>query len=170
MEEHWKDWYIEKWEESYRVLYNPPEDPGREVVEESDTNENVFINENDVLSYEISRAEVIGAIARARKGKASGCDELPVEVLCNERCIDFMVVLFNACFKHGIFPTFWKQGIINPIPKSKMGDLRDPMEYRCITIACSSYKLFCNVINSRLTTWCETNNIINDEQNGFRKK
>ena len=45
----------------------------------------------------------------------------------------------------------------------------DPLEYRGITLASATYKLFCNVINARITVWCEENHIISDEQNGFRK-
>ena len=31
------------------------------------------------------------------------------------------------------------------------------------------YKIYCSVINSRLASWCEVNNKLVDEQNGFRK-
>ena len=44
------------------------------------------------------------------------------------------------------------------------------MSYRGITIAPSMYKLYCFILNQRLTKWTESNNKITDEQNGFRKK
>ncbi len=31
------------------------------------------------------------------------------------------------------------------------------------------YKVYCGVLNNRLTVWAEKNNLIHDEQNGFRK-
>ena len=31
------------------------------------------------------------------------------------------------------------------------------------------YKIYCSILNNRLSTWSELNNKIEDEQNGFRK-
>ena len=44
----------------------------------------------------------------------------------------------------------------------------EPLSYRGIALASSSYKLFCALINTRLTKWAEGNDILADEQNGFR--
>ena len=43
------------------------------------------------------------------------------------------------------------------------------MSYRGIALAPASYKLFCGILNNRLIKWAETNEILADEQNGFRK-
>ena len=56
-----------------------------------------------------------------------------------------------------------------PIPKSSTTDQRDPLSYRGIALASAMFKLYCSVINSRLSSWSEINNKIVDEQNGFRK-
>ena len=42
------------------------------------------------------------------------------------------------------------------------------MNYRGITVACATYKLYCSVLNNRLTKWVEHNDILCDEQAGFR--
>ena len=47
--------------------------------------------------------------------------------------------------------------------------MRDPNEYRGITLAPVVYKIYCSVLNARMTAWCERNDILCDEQNGFRK-
>ena len=60
-------------------------------------------------------------------------------------------------------------GIINPIPKSSTMDPRDPLSYRGITLASAMYKIYCAVLNKRLSKWVENNGILVDEQNGFRK-
>ena len=104
----------------------------------------------------------------ARNGKAAGCDEFPVEVLKNESAAIVLARLFNICFKYGIImiiPDVWKMGII-----SSTADPRDPLSYRGITLAPSSYKLYCSVLNKRLCAWEEDNNVLHDIQNGFRKK
>ena len=43
------------------------------------------------------------------------------------------------------------------------------MLYRGITLAPASYKLYCGVLNDRLTDKPDELEFINDEQNGFRK-
>ena len=80
-----------------------------------------------------------------KKGKTTGVDELPVEVLSG----------------------VWCRGLVTPIPKSNSNPL-DPLTYRGITITSSVYKLFCSVLLSRLNSWCDEHQIIVDEQNGFR--
>ncbi|CAG2252315.1 unnamed protein product [Mytilus edulis] len=67
-----------------------------------------------------------------------------------------------------MIPELWSRGIITPIPKSSTSDPRDPMSYRGITLAPTSYKLYCGVLNSRLTVKLDELNFIHDEQNGFR--
>ncbi|XP_053376628.1 uncharacterized protein LOC128547607 [Mercenaria mercenaria] len=67
-------------------------------------------------------------------------------------------------------PTDWGKGMINPIPKSGITDPRNPMAYRGITLAPAMYKLYCSVLNNRLSEWLESNNLLCDEQNGFRRE
>ena len=73
------------------------------------------------------------------------------------------------CFNSGFTPTEWGRGIINPIPKSSTSDPRDPLSYRGITLAPAIYKLYCSILNERLSYWVNSNNVLVDEQNGFRK-
>ena len=80
-----------------------------------------------------------------------------------------LLKLFNVCFQTGQVQKEWSKCIINPIPKSSTNDRRDPMSYRGIALAPASYKLFCGILNNRLIKWAETNEILADEQNGFRK-
>ena len=55
--------------------------------------------------------------------------------------------------------------MIKPICK----DNRDPTGYRGITLTSAVYKLYCNILNERLSKWVENNNKLMDCQNGFRK-
>ena len=102
-------------------------------------------------------------------GKASGVDCIPVEVLKNDTAVAFLHVLFNICFDNGIVPSEWGKCIINPIPKSSTADRRDTLSYRGISLAPAMYKLYCSVLNRRLTSWAEKNGKVVDEQNRFRK-
>ena len=63
----------------------------------------------------------------------------------------------------------WKMGIITPVPKSSTSDTRDPLSYRGIHITSALYKLYCNILNERLSKWESELEILSDAQNGFRK-
>ena len=122
-----------------------------------------------IFNEHISISEVKTALDRSKKGKASGIDQIPVEVLRNDTSVSFLHVLFNGCFDKGIIPSMWNKCIISSIPKSSTTDPRDPLSYRGIALAPSMYKLYCSVLNTRISSWCEELYKINDEQNGFRK-
>lgn len=157
-----------KWKNSFSDLYNTS--TNNSILHEQ-SNDNVT-NTNSVPEFEdeISIFEMHKAIFNSKKEKASGIDGLPSEIFRNNTSVSFLHVLFNVCFNTGVIPTEWGKGIVNPIPKSSTNDPRDPMSYRGITIAPSMYKLYCYVLNQRLSSWTESNDKIADEQNGFRKQ
>ena len=82
--------------------------------------------------------------------------------------IDIYVKLFNLVFSSGQFPEAWTTGTIKPIYKKK-GGRDNPDNYRPITILSCLGKLFTAVLNARLASYTETNNIIGEEQLGFRE-
>jgi hypothetical protein len=157
---------LDKWKCGFSTLLNPTHIPHHV---ETNYREKVVHN-SDILDQEITINDIITALRKSKKGKATGVDEIPVEVLCNENCMQFLCDLFNACFQSGVFPEMWKMGVISPVPKSNMTDPRDPSYYRGITLAVSSYKLFCSILNHRLQEWADLNDLIAEEQNGFRKE
>ena len=75
----------------------------------------------------------------------------------------------NKSFDQVIAPDAWKLGIITPIPKSSTTNDKDPLSYRGITLASVLYKIYCSILNSRLSLLEEDNNLLHDAQNGFRK-
>lgn len=107
---------------------------------------------------------------RAKLNKAAGVDQIPSEVLKNHASVLVLHSLFNVCFETGQVPTTWSRSIINPIPKSGNKDKRDPMSYRGITLASTMYKIYSSILNERIVKWTDDNDLIVEEQNGFRKK
>ena len=93
--------------------------------------------------------------------------EIPNESLKNANAKQLFHHFFNLCFKSGLSPSDWDQSDIKPIPK-KDKDSRDPLQNRCITIMCCVAKLYSRILNVRLQKYLEANNILVDEQNGFR--
>ena len=151
---------LSKWKTDFCSLLNPAHDDNVGVIPPNMLDINGYTD--DLFYNDITLDEVYIAMRDARNGKAAGYDELPVEVLKNESAAIVLARLFNVCFKYGIIPDVWKKGIICPVPKSSTADPRDPLSYRGITLAPSSYKLYCSVLNKRLCAWEEDNNVLHD--------
>jgi hypothetical protein len=118
------------------------------------------------LNHDITFSEVKDSVMRAKAKKATGTDTIPSEVLKNSVCINMLLKIISYCFKYGIVPSEWQKGTILPLYKE--GDKSDPSNYRGITLLNSCCKIYCDVLNTRLTKYLETTNKLRDEQNGFR--
>ena len=66
-------------------------------------------------------------------------------------------------------PSTWSEAIIVPILKTKTSDPRVPLNYRGISLLSCISNLFGELLNRRLCNYLEHNQLIVDEQNGFRK-
>ena len=99
-------------------------------------------------------------------GKSVGIDEIPVEVLKNNSAINILHRLFLICFRTGFIPDDRNYSITSPTPKSSTSYIRNPINYRGISLGSACYKVYCGVLNMRLETWVTDNNILHDEQNG----
>ena len=119
----------------------------------------------DTLNSDISLEEVSNAIDKAKLRKAYL--DIPNEAMKNPQANILLHKFFSICFLMGICPTEWYNSHIKPIPK-KDKDPQDPLNNRCITIMCCVAKIYSTILNTRLQTFLETNNILADEQNGFR--
>lgn len=117
------------------------------------------------LNDEISYDEVAAAIDKSKNRKAYL--EIPNEVMKNKHAKILLHKFFNLCFVSGQNPSDWDFSDIIPIPK-KDKDARDPLQNRCITIVCCVAKIYSSILNKRLQNYLETNNILAEEQNGFR--
>ena len=132
----------------------------RQLRENSVTN-NSGLNV-DCLNTDITYQEVYDVVYRAKLLKAAGFDGIPSEVLRYGICIELLYKIISYCFKNGEVPAEWTKGIINPTPKSEAKDVR-------ISLLSVPYKIYADILNQRLTKWLETNKLLVDEQNGFRK-
>lgn len=171
---------LDCWKSKYEKLYNCDPDS----VDCFDYEHLQFIqgklNHNDVsrpenidtsaLNSPITRDEVIKAVLRSKIGKSPGFDNIPVDVLRNDTCVEILLKIFTFCFNKSVIPSAWANGIINPIPKSDTQNLTDPLSYRGISLLSVPSKIYSDILGQRLNSWLEHNEIIADEQNGFRKK
>ena len=93
--------------------------------------------------------------------------DIPNEALKNENAKLLLFKFFKLCFECGLNPTDWDKNDIKPIPK-KDKEQRDPLQNRCITIMSCVAKIYSSILTKRLQNFLEKNNILVDEQNGFR--
>ena len=121
------------------------------------------------LDMPISQDEVIKAISKLKRNKSPGLDLLPPELfidaadlLCGPIC-----TLFNHIFSNSKYPESWTRGVLVPVPKK--GDLSDANNFRGITLTSIFSKLYSHILDNRLRSWTEENNIINENQFGFRE-
>ena len=78
-----------------------------------------------------------------------------------------IVMVFNKLLKEGQCPASWTEGIIIPI--YKQGGHTSPNNYRGIILNSCLGKLFCHVLNARISNNLENRSFHTKEQADFRK-
>ena len=121
------------------------------------------------LDVVIKQSEISKSISKLKNNKASGLDSVSNEMLKSgiSTLLPCLHKLFNLVFSSGIYPASWATGYISPIFKT--GDCRQAENYRGITINSNIGKLFNMILNTRLDTYLDENNIIDVSQIGFKK-
>lgn len=114
--------------------------------------------------------EVAQIIKSSRNIKAPGFDGHFNLVLKNfePKSISLLAKIFNRCLEIGYFPSSWKLPKVVPIPKPGK-DPTNPANYRPISLLSSISKLLEQVNYTRLLRHTEENNILLEEQFGFRR-
>ncbi|VDI40930.1 Hypothetical predicted protein [Mytilus galloprovincialis] len=119
---------------------------------------------NDPISLE----ETKRALQSLKNGKAVGIDNNPNGILKSNNFTSILHELYNVCFLHCEVPDMWFQSIICPILKNGK-DYRDPLGYKGISLMSTVAKVFSQILNERLVRYLENNNLLSEEQNGFRR-
>ena len=121
------------------------------------------------LDYAITEKEILNACKNLKNNKTSAYDMIKNEMLKSAlpSIINTVVKIFNVLLSTGQFPESWTEGII--IPLHKQGNSADPNNYRGITLNSCLGKLFCHVLNGRISKFLEDKSFIGREQAGFRK-
>lgn len=121
------------------------------------------------LDYQVSHNEILRATKSLKNKKAAGIDGITNEMIKNAlpHIRENIKNCFNAVLSSGIYPQSWKTGVSVAIHKS--GDPTSPNNYRGITLTSAMGKLFCQVMNTRITDFLEDNKLLAPEQAGFRR-
>ena len=103
------------------------------------------------VDVEIGQEEVQSAMHKMKKGKATGADELRLEMLemAGEMGVKWTGRLLNVCMQEGRIPKVWRMGLIVPMWKRK-GDVHDLGNYRGITLLSQVLELLERVLDARI--------------------
>ena len=188
---------LSKWANEFKNLYNTQgsldfnENHLKQISkaqEEAENLPNIIINNNNRdgmafvgaarnngniidanhLNVKITMGEVIQAVNATKNGKAPGIDSIPNEIYKNNITHSALLTIFNKCLETGKTPEEWANSIIIPIHKQGK-DKSEPLSYRGISLMATSAKIFTSILNNRIKQYLETNNLLCEEQNGFRK-
>ena len=168
---------VEEWRTAFEGLYNGPNIEHDRIlyanamsyleIQSSDRPsgecEHVTINGN------ITYNETITVIRRLKSKTSTGVDFIPNEIIKCPGIHFALYKLFSVIFETGLMPTTWLRAIISPIPKGSAKDPYTPMNYRGISLLWCVGKTYTSLLNERIIKYCDENNILVDEQNGFRK-
>ena len=102
---------------------------------------------------------------------ATGHDDIHPWLLRNAGPVakDAMLRLFNFSWSLGRFPDTWKLAVTVPILKPGKS-AADPLSYRPISLLPCIGKLMERLVYERLYWWLEHNNMLSQEQSGFRRE
>ena len=113
--------------------------------------------------------ELMFNIKKSENNKATGPDRIPNEFIKHAptNILNIILQFLNLNLEKGLVASNWCLDFISPIHKE--GSQDDPDNYRGLIIMNTLLKLFCSILNKRLTKYCEDNNILSKEQIGFCK-
>lgn len=123
-------------------------------------------NSTDFYNLAITNEEVENALRRSSRKRATGPDNVAIEVFKDNKDIFIPIItkLFNMIFDAGRIPEKWRKSYLRPFYKGK-GNKQDPSNYRGISLTSHLYKLLTAVISNRLTLQCLPD--ISSNQYGF---
>ena len=79
------------------------------------------------------------------------------------------IFIFSFCFEKHVVPSLCLKSVVRPIPKSSDKNPYVPLNYSGISLISCIGKFYSNILDNRLISCLDENNILVDEQNLFRK-
>ena len=146
----------ERWQEYIEELY-------KKDLHDPDNHDGVITH----LEPDILECEVKWALGSITTNKASGCDEIPVELfqILKDEAVKVLHSICQQIWKTQQWPRDWKRSVFIPIPKK--GNPKECSNYRTIALISHSSKVMLKILQARLQQY--VNHELPDVQTGFRK-
>lgn len=114
--------------------------------------------------------ETMKHLQSLKRKKSVGLDDLPSWLLkdCMEVIASPLTYIINMSFETSTFPSDWKRTKVLPLFKS--GAKSSVNNYRPISVIPAISKVIEKVVHEQLTAYLESNNLINNNQFGFRPR
>ena len=121
----------------------------------------------DTINLDVSA--ISKAIDEISAASAAGEDGFPSCLLkmCKNSLSYPIFLIWRDSFDSGEIPKYLKSQLITPV--FKKGSKLHPANYRPIALTSNIIKIFERVVRNQLVKYLETNNLISNNQHGFRK-
>ena len=129
-----------------------------------------FVEQGETAPYEVSVFELKDLIKKIRGRGAPGPDGISNKLIkiLPDQFIYFLKILFDASISLSHIPLEWKNANVVMISKPQKNK-QDINSYRPISLLNTLSKLLEKVIQNRLNSWLQSNNILANQQCGFRR-
>ena len=125
--------------------------------------------DNQIREMKITREEIKTGLEKINVNKSCGPDGMHPLIL--QRTADITCVplelIFNKSLQEGACPKDWRSANVTPIHKK--GDKTNPSNYRPVSLTSQVCKLMETIVRKHLVEHLTENNILRDEQHGFRE-
>ena len=125
---------------------------------------------SSISDLQISPAGVFKQLSQLNPKKACGPDEIPARVLkeVSQSVSCWLSFIFQQSYNCSTVPSDWSNALVTAI--FKKGNKSDPANYRPISLTCICCTIMEHIILSHMSKHLSLNNILIDQQHGFREK
>ena len=123
-----------------------------------------------IVDLQIDPEGVAKQLSVLNPQKACGPDELPARVLKEvaQSVSQWLGFIFQQSYVNNTVPSDWSQALVTAVFKSDIKS--NPANYRPISLTCICCKIMEHIVLSHIAKHLSVNNILIDEQHGFRKR
>ena len=153
----------QKWKNHFKILLTKIDCDINNTMKKSDTPINKMLNER------FTTGELKHTIKGLKNKKALDPDSIANEFLklATDDLLKLILDFLNLNLEKGITASKWCFDLISLIHKD--GPKYDPNNYSGICIMNTLLKVLCTLLNNKLITYCNNQQLINQEQIGFQK-
>lgn len=142
----------EEWKYHFLKLLDGKEEEekeGQSMENTEEGREEMKRKEKDI-GQDIEEEEIITAMKRMKMKKAPGIEGIPMEAWCHKGTTvrKGLVELIKQVWSENTIPKDWKISVVAPIYKK--GDQDRTGNYRSISLLCTAYKVYAEVLRRRL--------------------